>query len=90
MIAWERSRPASTSKQARRQSALTSHGWPRVCVHTDSSASAVNACPVSPVCWASSARTSACVKSPMRSDSARTLNALPPVTGAFPELEWMR
>ena len=89
-MARERSRPASTSKQARRHSAFTSHGWPRVCVHTDSSASGVNACPVSAVCWARSARTSACVKSPMRSDSARTLNALPPVTGAFSALEWMR
>ena len=89
-MARERSRPASTSKQARRQSALTSHGWPCVCVHTDSSASSVNACPVSPVCWASSARTSAPVKSPMRSDSARTLNALPPAISAFSELEWMR
>ena len=86
-MARERSRPVSTSKHARRQSAFTSHGWPRVCVHTDSSASSVNACPVSAVCWASSARTSACVKSPMRSDSARTLNALPPPMDVFSALE---
>ena len=50
----------------------------------------MNACPVSPVCWASNVHTSACVKSPRRNDPARTLNALPPVIGAFSELAWMR
>ena len=34
VIARERSRPASKSKHAVRQRALTSHGWPRVCRHT--------------------------------------------------------
>ena len=90
MIARERSRPASAAKQALAHSAFTSQGWPRVSVHTVSSASGVNACPVSSVCWASSARTSASVKSPRRNDSARTLNALPPVIAAFSELERMR
>ena len=50
----------------------------------------VNACPVSPVCWASRACTSVSVKSPMRRDSALTLNALPPATTAFSERDRMR
>ena len=44
-MARERSRPARSPKHARAQSALTNHGWPSVCAHTVSSASAVNACP---------------------------------------------
>ena len=40
---WERSRPASSSKQAPWHSAFTSQGWPRVCLHTVSTASGVNA-----------------------------------------------
>ena len=89
-MARERSRPALSPKHARTHSALTSHGWPSVCAHTVSSTSAVNACPVSSVCWATRAHTSASVKSPRRNDSARMLNALPPVTIAYSVLEWMR
>ena len=90
VMARERSRPALSPKHARAHSALTSHGWPSDCAHTVSSAPAVNACPVSSVCWAIRARASASVKSPMRNDSARMLNALPPVTTARSVVEWMR
>ena len=55
---------------------------PRVPVHTVSNASEVNAGPVSSVGWAMRAHASASVKSPRRSDSARTLNALPPEIAA--------
>ena len=70
-------RNALFSKQAPYASAFTSHGWPRVCVHTASSASGANACPVSAVCWPSRASVSAREKSPSRSDSAAMLNGLP-------------
>ena len=89
-MARERSRPASLSKHASRQSAFTSHGWPAERVRIKSSAPSVNACPVSAVCWASSARVSASLKSPRRSDFDLTLNALPPSTRAFCAVEWMR
>ena len=89
-IARARSRPASFQKQASYASAFTSHGWPWVCVQIVFSASGLNACPVSWVCCASSARTSPCEKSPSRSDRALTLNTLPPAMIAFSELEWMR
>ena len=71
------SRSALFSKQAPYASAFTSHGWPRVCVHTASSASAANAWPVSPECWRSSASVSSREKSPSRSDAAAMLNGLP-------------
>ena len=58
-------------------SAFTSQGWPRVCVHTASSASGANAWPVCSVCWASSASVCSREKSPSRSDSAAMLNGLP-------------
>ena len=67
-MARERSRPALLSKQAPAHSAFTSHGWPWVCVHTESSADDENRWPVSPVCCAINAQVSASVKSPMRSD----------------------
>ena len=50
---------------------------------------AVNAWPVSSVCWASKARVSVSEKSPSRNDSALMLNALPPVM-ISPELDRMR
>ena len=86
----DRSRPALCRKQASYASAFTSHGCPCVRSHTRSRAPAVNACPVSAVCWPSSARTSSREKSPNRNDSAFTLNALPPVTTAFADPERMR
>ena len=88
-MARERSLPALLSKHAPAHSAFTSHGWPCVCVHTESSAAAVNRWPVSSVCWAISARVSASVKSPMRSDFAATLNGLPPAMTS-PVLDRMR
>ena len=75
-MARERSRPALLLKQVSYASAFTSHGWPRVCVQIASCAPSVNACPVSPVCWSSSASVSSCVKSPSRSDSATMLKGL--------------
>ena len=71
-----RSRPALRSKQVSYASAFTSQGWPRVCVQIASRASSVNACPVSAVCWSSSASVSSRVKSPSRSDFATMLNGL--------------
>ena len=90
MIGRERSRPALFRKQASWHSAFTSHGWPAVRVQTVCSAASVNACPVSAVCWASRARTSASVKSPSRSDADLTLKALPPGTSASSALERIR
>ena len=81
----ERSLPALLSKHAPEHSAFTSHGCPRVCVHTASSAAAVNPWPVSSVCCPASARVSASVKSPRRSDFAATLKGLPPAMTS-PEL----
>ena len=85
----ERSLPASLSKHAPAQSAFTSHGWPRVCVRTASSAATEKGWPVSSVCCAISARVSASVKSPMRSDFAATLNGPPPAMTS-PVLDRMR
>ena len=88
-MARERSRPALSSKQAPAQSAFTSHGWPRVCVHTARLAASVKGCPVSSVCWSISAAASASVKSPRRRDLAATLNGLPPAITS-PALDLMR
>ena len=87
-MARERSRPALLSKHAPAHS-VTSHGWPQVCVHTESTAASENRCPVSSVCCAIRARTSASVKSPMRSDFAATLKGLPPAMTS-PVLDRMR
>ena len=51
-MARERSRPALLSKHAPAHSAFTSHGWPQLCVHTESTAASENRCPVSSVCCA--------------------------------------
>ena len=88
-MARERSRPALLSKHAPAHSAFTSHGWPQVCVHTASNAAGEKRCPVSSVCCAISARVSASVKSPMRSDFAATLKGLPPAMTS-PVLDRMR
>ena len=89
-IVRERSRRALSLKQVWYTSALTSHGWPRDWLHTAASAASVNACPVSSVCWPSSARTSASSRSPRRSDSALMLKALPPAMISPADSEWMR
>ena len=47
------------------------------------SAASANRWPLSAVCWTSSVRTSASEKSPMRSEAALTLKALPPVMTVF-------
>ena len=67
-----RSRPAGSSKHACQASAFTSQGCPCVSSHTRSRASPVHRCPVSAVCWASSARTSSGEKSPSRSEVTLT------------------
>ena len=88
-MARERSRPALLSKHAPAHSAFTSHGWPQVCVHTESTAAGEKRWPVSSVCCAIRARVSASVKSPMRSDFAATLKGLPPAMTS-PVLDRMR
>ena len=85
----ERSRPALLSKYAPAQSAFTSQGWPLLCVHTASWASGEKHCPVSSVCCFISAFASSSVKSPRRSESAATLNGLPPAI-ISPVLDRMR
>ena len=71
-------------------SALTSHGWPRVSSQTSASASGLQTRPVSAVSCARSARVSAAEKSPSRSETALTLNALPPATRASSVSERIR
>ena len=89
-MAPSRSRSAPDAKHISSASALTSHGCPRVCSHTAATASGANSWPVSAVCWQSSASTSERAKSPIRSDLALMLKALPPVTTSFSELAWIR
>ncbi|MCY4637307.1 MAG: hypothetical protein OXG04_22880 [Acidobacteria bacterium] len=82
--------PAAGAGHASWHNAFTSHGCPAVRVRISSCASAVNACPVSSVCCASSARVSAPVKSPSRNDFDLMLKALPPRIRAFCAVERMR
>ena len=73
-------------RHCHRAAGAASQGWPKVKLHTASSASGVKICPVSVVCCWSSAATSEALKSPNRKDLALMLKALPPVIAVFSEL----